>query len=69
VRGTIWQLKGITITPSVTQFYQGPTAGNADHVFDYGGKAEAFLNIDFAKLGLWNGFAMQGRTSRLRSAR
>jgi porin len=51
--------KGITITPSVTQFYQGPTAGNADHIFDYGGKAEAFLNIDFAKLGLWNGFSMQ----------
>jgi porin len=51
--------RGITITPSVTQFYQGPTAGNTDHEFAYGGKAEAFLNIDFAKLGLWNGFAAQ----------
>jgi porin len=50
---------GITITPSVTQFFQGPTSGNVDHVFDYGGKAEAFLNIDFAKLGLWDGFSMQ----------
>jgi porin len=51
--------QGITITPSVTQFYQGPTAGNTDQQFEYGGKAEAFLNIDFTKLGLWNGFAMQ----------
>jgi porin len=51
--------RGITISPSVTQFYQGPTAGNADDVFVYGGKAEALLNIDFAKLGLWNGFGMQ----------
>jgi porin len=51
--------RGITITPSVTQFGQGPTSGNTDEQFEYGGKAEAFLNIDFAKLGLWNGFAMQ----------
>jgi porin len=50
---------GITVAPSLTQFYQGPIAGNADHVFDYGGKAEAFVNFDLAKLGLWNGFAMQ----------
>jgi porin len=51
--------RGITVAPSVTQFYQGPTAGNTDHVFEYGGKAEAFLGVDFAKLGLWSGFAMQ----------
>ncbi len=51
--------QGITIAPSLTQFYQGPTAGNTDGVFEYGGKAEAFVNVDFAKLGLWNGFAMQ----------
>jgi porin len=50
---------GITITPSVTQFYQGPTAGNADRAFEYGGKADAFLNIDAAKLGFWDGFGIQ----------
>lgn len=50
---------GITVTPSLTQFYQGPFAGNTDHVFEYGGKADAFVNVDFAKLGLWDGFAMQ----------
>jgi porin len=51
--------RGITITPSLTQFYQGPTAGNTSHIFDYGGKAETFLNIDAAKLGLWDGFGIQ----------
>jgi porin len=50
--------RGITFTPSVTQFYGGPTAGNADHQFYYGGKAEAFLNIDAAKLGGWSGFGI-----------
>ena len=51
--------QGITITPSLTQFYQGPIAGNTNHIFDYGGKAEVFLNIDAEKLGLWDSFAMQ----------
>jgi hypothetical protein len=51
--------RGTTIAPSVTQFYQGPIAGNTDGVFDYGGRAEAFVNVEFAKLGLWNGFGMQ----------
>ena len=51
--------RGITFTPSLTQFYQGPIAGNADHKFYYGGKAEAFLNIDGTKLGLWDGLGMQ----------
>jgi carbohydrate-selective porin OprB len=51
--------RGITVTPSLTQFYQGPSAGNTSHIFDYGGKAETFLNIDAAKLGLWDGFGMQ----------
>ena len=50
---------GITVTPSLTQFYQGPTAGNTDQQFEYGGKAEMFLDIDAGKLGLWDGFGMQ----------
>jgi porin len=50
---------GITLSSAVTQFYQGPVSGNARHVFDYGGKAEVFLDIDGAKLGLWSGFAVQ----------
>ena len=51
--------RGITILPSITQFYQGPSAGNVDNVFEYGGKADAFLNIDAAKLGFWDGFGIQ----------
>jgi porin len=46
--------RGITITPSVTQFYQGPNDGK----FESGSKAEAFLNINAAKLGLWDGFGI-----------
>src|SRR5581483_6966798 len=29
--------QGITIAPSLTQFYQGPTAVNTDGIFEYGG--------------------------------
>jgi porin len=50
--------RGITLTPSVTQFYQGPTAGNTPHIFYYGGKAETFLDIDADKLGLLEGFSI-----------
>jgi hypothetical protein len=46
--------RGITITPSVTQFYQAPTGGK----FEFGSKAEVFLNINAAKLGLWDGFGI-----------
>jgi len=50
--------RGITVLPSVTGFYEGPVAGNADHVFDLGGKGDLFLNVDGAKLGLWDGFGL-----------
>jgi porin len=49
---------GVTFLPSVTGFYQGPTAGNVAPDFVSGGKAEFFLNVDGSKLGLWNGFAI-----------
>ena len=39
-----------------TQFYQGPVAGDGDHDWKYGGKPEFILDVDFGKLGLWNGF-------------
>jgi porin len=50
--------RGIVIAPFVTQFYQGPTAGNTPNKFEYGGKAESFLTIDAAKLGLWDGLSL-----------
>jgi porin len=50
--------RGITIKPGLTQFYQGLTAGDGQHGFDYGGKADVLLNADLGKLGFWNGFSM-----------
>jgi porin len=49
---------GITIKPRLTQFYQGLTAGEGDHGFEYGGKADLLFNADLGKFGLWNGFSM-----------
>jgi porin len=50
--------RGITIKPRLTQFYQGLTAGDGPHSFDYAGKADVWANADLGKLGLWNGFSM-----------
>lgn len=49
---------GITLKPRVTLFYQGMTAGDDDHGFEFGGKADVLLNVDLGKLGLWKGFSM-----------
>jgi porin len=49
---------GITIAPRLTQFYQGLTAGDGDHDFEYGGKADLLLNANLSKLGFWKGFSM-----------
>jgi porin len=50
--------RGITVLPSLSGFYEGPTDGSVDHVFDLGGKGDLFLNVDGGKLGLWDGFAL-----------
>ena len=42
---------GITLSPRLTQFYQGLTAGEGDHGFEYGGKADLLLDADLSKLG------------------
>jgi len=49
---------GITLAPRLTQFYQGLSAGDGDHDFEYGGKADLMLNADLSKLGFWNGFSL-----------
>jgi porin len=49
---------GITVAPRLTQFYQGLSAGDGDHDFEYGGKADLLLNADLSKLGFWNGLSM-----------
>jgi porin len=50
--------RGLTVKPRVTQFYQGLAAGDGDHGFAYGGKADVLANLDFSKLGLWEGFSV-----------
>ena len=49
---------GITLTPRLTQFYQGMTSGDGDTDFEYGGKADLMLNADLNKLGLWKGLSL-----------
>jgi len=49
---------GITLTPRITQFYQGMISGDGDSDFEYGGKADLLLNANLGKLGLWKGLSM-----------
>ena len=49
---------GITLQPRLTQFYQGLAAGDGNHDFVYGGKADLLLNADLGKLGFWSGFSL-----------
>jgi len=44
---------GITLKPRLTHFYQGLTAGDGDHGFESGGKADLLLDANLSKLGLW----------------
>jgi len=50
--------RGITLKPRLTQFYQGLSAGDGDHDFEYGGKADLMLDADLSKLGFWKGFSL-----------
>jgi hypothetical protein len=47
---------GVRLDFGFTQFYQGPVAGEGGHEWKYGGKPEVILDVDFGKLGLWQGF-------------
>ncbi|WP_289021792.1 hypothetical protein [Desulfobacter postgatei] len=53
---------GITLAPRLTQFYQGLSAGDGDHDFEYGGKADLMLNADLSKLGFWKYFSLTVHT-------
>ena len=52
--------RGFNTTLSLTQFYQGLVSGASasDTSFKYGGKAEVLVNLDAARLGLWDGFSL-----------
>ena len=47
---------GIDIDLSFTSYYAGIFSGGfADDAFDFGHRADAFVNFDFGKIGLWEG--------------
>ncbi len=56
--GQTWRDNGVNFTFSLTQFYQGLVSGDGSKDWEYGGKLNAFLRLDGAKLGLWNGFGV-----------
>ena len=55
----VWlQERGIVVKPRLTQFVQGLSAGDGEHGYEYGGKADLFVAADLGKLGFWNGLSM-----------
>ena len=46
---------GVTLDFRYTSFYQGLVPGTGKEDFEYGGKADAFINFDSSKMGLWEG--------------
>src|SRR5437588_534266 len=62
--GTWWGARdtlsahGIELNINLSQFYQGVADGGTQRSFEYGGKLDYFLNLDGAKLGLWEGFSI-----------
>jgi len=46
---------GLTLDVESTHFYQGLLGGTGNKDFDYGGRVDAFFNVDTGKLGLWEG--------------
>ncbi len=47
--------KGVSLDIRHTSFYQGLVSGTGEKNFEYGGKLDAFINLDFGKMGLWEG--------------
>ena len=47
--------KGITLDLEYTSTYQGLLSGTGNDDYEYGGKFDAFVKLDSAKLGLWSG--------------
>jgi porin len=47
--------RGVTFDLRHTSFVQGLASGTGDSGFKYGGKVDAFVNLDSAKMGLWEG--------------
>ena len=50
---TKWKNKGVDVVGSLTQFYQGVSAGGTRTGSEYNGTAQAELKFDFGKLAGW----------------
>ena len=46
---------GVSLDLRHSSTYQGLIEGSGDKDFAYGGKVDAFINLDSAKMGLWEG--------------
>ncbi|TFH40126.1 MAG: hypothetical protein E4H01_17115, partial [Lysobacterales bacterium] len=46
---------GVSLDLRYTSFYQGLASGTGDKTHEYGGKVDAFINLDSGKMGLWEG--------------
>ncbi len=46
---------GVSVDIRYTGFYQGLASGTGDKGYEYGGKMDAFINLDSGKMGLWEG--------------
>jgi len=46
---------GVSLDLRYTSFYQGLASGTGDKTYEYGGKVDAFINLDSSKMGLWEG--------------
>ena len=51
--------RGVSFDLRHTSTYQGLASGTGVKDYKYGGKADAFVNLDSAKLGLWDGGGFQ----------
>ncbi len=47
--------RGLSLDLEYTQFYQGLLSGDGNDDWDFGGRVDAFFNVDTGKLGLWQG--------------
>ena len=46
---------GVSLDLRHTSFYQGLASGTGGQGYEYGGKMDAFINLDSSKMGLWEG--------------
>lgn len=46
---------GVVVDLRHTSFHQGLASGTGNSDYEYGGKFDAFINLDSAKMGLWEG--------------